>query len=154
MQSVWLCIFQCKPFEETFENTHWRKAKTNASCVTLRHLRLTIWGHFWKYTIVRSEKSATMLVVFTMVGFCWLVNVILIITVFIFIAIYWADWYLHHQHPYFIFMKTKIVLETVIIIPSYSSSLLPWWSPWRTCQGSISYFQGGQEALRTGSHPL
>ena len=27
LQLVWLCIFSCRPFEDTFENPHWRKAK-------------------------------------------------------------------------------------------------------------------------------
>ena len=71
MWPVWLCIRSGRPFQETFENTQWRKVKimwtvwlcirwgkqfeqtfgntveknqTNATSVTLRRLRQTIWG--------------------------------------------------------------------------------------------------------------
>ena len=27
MQPMWLCIFSCRPFEETFKNAQWRKVK-------------------------------------------------------------------------------------------------------------------------------
>ena len=74
-----------RPFEETFENTRWKKLKqmqpmrpllrqviwgdnwkrtveksdTNATYVTLPRLMLAIWGLIWKSTPEKSQTNAT-----------------------------------------------------------------------------------------------
>ena len=82
MQPLWLCIISGRSFEDTHENTHWRKVKqmqpvwlcillcnkcdanayayANASSyainVIIHHLWQTVWGDIWRQTV---EKSPT-----------------------------------------------------------------------------------------------
>ena len=79
MQPMWLCFFLDRLFEETFENTQWRKVKQmqpmrlcffkfeNAhwyksyECNQCDYAfsRQEIWGHIWKRTLEKSQINAT-----------------------------------------------------------------------------------------------
>ena len=54
MQSMQLCIFLGRQFEDTFEN-----AQTIATNVTLNLLKQAIWGNIWKRTVEKSQIDAT-----------------------------------------------------------------------------------------------
>ena len=81
MQPMWLCFLWGKQFEDTFEDTQWRKVKqmhhstraiwrdiwkrtveksqTNATNVTMLPLRQAIWRHIWRHTAEKSQTDVT-----------------------------------------------------------------------------------------------
>ena len=59
MQPVRLCIYSSRRFEETFENTQWRKDKQNATSVNMHALVQVHWGHTWKRTPEKGQINAT-----------------------------------------------------------------------------------------------
>ena len=53
MQPMRLCLFSCRPFEETFENAQWRKVKNkqydfafSGAGLLRRHLKMTSCAQF------------------------------------------------------------------------------------------------------------
>ena len=59
MQPMWLCLFSCIQFEETYENAHQRKSHTNATNVTTLLLIQAISRHIWKPKLEKSKTMAT-----------------------------------------------------------------------------------------------
>ena len=49
----------CRPFENLFENTQWKKKQTNANSVILYLIRQEIWGDIWKHTVEKSQTNVT-----------------------------------------------------------------------------------------------
>ena len=46
-----------RKFEETFENTSWKKVKRNATNVTLLFHSQAIWGVIWKHTVKKNAND-------------------------------------------------------------------------------------------------
>ena len=55
-QTMWLCNFSCRQFEDTFEKSKWRKV-TNATNVTLPLLKQTIWKDILYRTVEKSQTN-------------------------------------------------------------------------------------------------
>ena len=55
---MWLFLYSGKQFEETFENTQWRKVK-NAINATLPVLIQVIWVNMWNHTLGKNQINAT-----------------------------------------------------------------------------------------------
>ena len=52
MRQVWLCICSGKQFEDTFENTQWKKSKQ-----IVGNLRLAAWGYFPNQILLPQSTS-------------------------------------------------------------------------------------------------
>ena len=58
MQSVWKCVFPNRQFENILKNTLWTKVK-HVIFVTLHLPKQALWGLIWKLTVEESQTSAT-----------------------------------------------------------------------------------------------
>ena len=47
----------CRPFENLFECTQWKKKQTNSNSVILYLIRQQIWVDIWKHTVENSQTN-------------------------------------------------------------------------------------------------
>ena len=47
------------------------KSQTNATNVTLHHLKQAIWGHIWKHTVAKSQTSVANVITHPLVQAIW-----------------------------------------------------------------------------------
>ena len=61
MQPMWLCLLWSKIFKSTFENTQWRKVKQMQPVWLCFFLMTSIWGVIWKHTVEKVKQMQPVL---------------------------------------------------------------------------------------------